>query len=58
MDQDNSGKVTLQIWTGHTPCHHPAGYEVKNVTESKPEDLSHIYFKSECDQPWKIFNMN
>lgn len=48
----------LVNWIGHRPCRHPAGYEVNNVTDSKPEDLSHVYFKSKSDQPWKIFNMN
>lgn len=28
MDQEDSSKVTLQAWTGHTPCRHPAGSEV------------------------------
>lgn len=41
----------------HT-MHGPAGHEVRNVTDGRPEDLSHIYFKPECNQPWKIFHVS
>lgn len=39
----------------HTPCCHPAGDEVNNGPDRKPEDLSRVYFKSGRHQPWKLF---